>query len=555
AASIEQGEADLVDLQHDLVAHLTNLAVSFTPEDPTSLRDELNHRAQLTFEAATAVYKGREIQGAKLELEGHIGETNAAIDKLELHSDLANVTLAGKLASFEPLKYETSQLRVEADTGQVGKVFAPEAGLNGRVLFDGKVAGTGTDYHASGNLESSALVAKGVHIAGLRLKTSVERTGPKYNAITELASGAISGNGLKVNSLSLSGGRLKGREGDFDFKSGLKTGALTSGAVTVSDLRSNLEVDNKRLTLSGLSAAVLGGGVSGSATIALSSGSSKVDVDFRQIELAQVATLAAAKQVKVNGTTSGSATLEFPKLDYKSATGRISASIDGSVAPGDGDSEGTKTTGDLVAVATGKGFKIEHVTINSASSTLQVSGEIDWNGKGAFDVDLKSTDLAAVQNAVDSFGLIPQDVKDDYEPAITGEGTFKGRAEVDLDRDDVQVNGHLSIESIKLHDEEAGELSGDVAYNSTRLTVTNGSLVRSDGSRADFDLSVGLENKDDVAIKGHIKQFSLPALVATAAPRLSDLVPRGFISGDVDLKGLPGPRTIEGTAKVSLSDA
>src|SRR5262249_19919452 len=356
-------------------------------------------------------------------------------------------------------------------------------------------------------------------------------------------------------SLSLSGGRLKGREGDFDFKSGLKTGALTSGAVTVSDLRSNLEVDNKRLTLSGLSAAVLGGGVSGSATIALSSGSSKVDVDFRQIELAQVATLAAAKQVKVNGTTSGSATLEFPKLDYKSATGRISASIDGSVAPGDGDSEGTKTTGDLVAVATGKGCNIEHGTINSGSRTLQVSGEIDWNGKGAFDVDLKSTDLAAVQNAVDSFGLIPQDVKDDYEPAITGEGTFKGRAEVDLDRDDVQVNGHLSIESIKLHDEEAGELSGDVAYNSTRLTVTNGSLVRSDGSRADFDLSAGLENKDDVAIKGHIKQFSLPALVATAAPRLSDLVPRGFISGDVDLKGLPGPRTIEGTAKVSLSDA
>ena len=54
-------------------------------------------------------------------------------------------------------------------------------------------------------------------------------------------------------------------------------------------------------------------------------------------------------------------------------------------------------------------------------------------------------------------------------------------------------------------------------------------------------------------MKANVQNFDLPSIVRAAAPELADFIGSGTVTGTVDLRGLPGPRTIEGTADISLS--
>jgi len=553
--SIEQGELQFTDDRDKATAHLSDLAVEFNPNNPLPLTDELNHRLKLTFSRGTASYHARPIDKIAATVEANITEKDARVEKLELTSSLGTISMSGAVAGFAPVRYETSSLRVEALADQVARVFAPDLSLTGKVVFNGKLSGTGSNYHATGAVESPSLAADGVRIASLRVKTNVEGNGPDYNAAAELASGAILAQGFQIGSASVTGAHVKGSGSDFDLNGALKLAALKGGVVTVNSLSGNLTADPDRVGLSNLTADALGGLISGQASVGINGGGSSVDLEFKSIDLDQAATLAAAKEVKVRGTASGTAQLKFPGRNYREATGRIAAHLDGSVAPGESDSTGTPAGGELVLIATGQGFKVERGTFHSANSTIDVDGQIGWNGNGAFDIRFRSEDLADVQTAVESFGLIPQDLKERYEAALSGPGSFEGHADVDLKNGRTDVTGHLRLTNVKLHEEELGSFEGDLNYSPARLQINGGLVTRPDGSRAEFDLAAALGEKPDVSIKARVQEFSLPAIVRAAAPDLSDFVGQGVVTGTIDLRGLPGPRTIEGTAQVTLSSA
>src|SRR5262249_43351429 len=151
-----------------------------------------------------------------------------------------------------------------------------------------------------------------------------------------------------------------------------------------------------------------------------------------------------------------------------------------------------------------------------------------------------------------------------YPVAVEGPGSFTGH--VDGTVEEPQINGHLKLSSIVAKsdkvvddtpDQEVGALEADVTYGPKEIQVENGSLVRPDGSRADFSLNASLEppaveRKDNISVKANVQNFDLPSL-ARVVPGLAPLIGRGTVTGTVDLKGLPGPRSIEGTANLSLT--
>ena len=551
--TIEQGEVDFVDLKREVTVHVGDLKAEFAPLDASSLSDELNHRLQIAFATAGGSYQGRRIEKIGAQIEARVMETNAQIDKFELTSEVANVSLTGRLDSFEPLKYESSDVRVEASADQIARVLAPELGISGRILVTGRVNGTDADYHASGGVASDALIAEGVRISGLHLKTTVQGKGAQYNAVAEAASSAIAGRGFQLGSLALSGARVKGQDDNFSLGGALKLTTLSNGVVRVEGLHGNLAADRKHVGFSDFVADVLGGTLSGSASVGLGGARSEVNAEFKSISLDQAATLAAAKEVKVSGTASGTAAISFPGLAYRQATGRLVAKIDGAVALAESGGDGTPGSGEVIVVATGNGFKLESAEIQSGASLLSATGEVSWEGKGSFDVTFKSSNLAELKDAVDSFGVIPSDVQDRYELAISGEGSFGGHVDVDLASGDADVNGRVQMKNIKLHEEELGAFAGDVSYSASEIRVRNASLARKDGSRADFELTASLSEKDHVSIKANVQEFSLAAIARAAVPGLTDFVGAGSITGTIDLSGLPGPRSIEGVAKVTLS--
>jgi translocation and assembly module TamB len=556
---IKDGELNFVDRGRNITAEVTDIAAHLVPLEPASIEDRLDHRLEFGFTKATATVDGRKIQNITVNILAHVTDHSAEIlalnddPQFKLTSDLGEVKVNGRVDSFEPLKYNFTDVRAGAVLEQIARVFAPSTRMSGKAGFVGQLEGTGSDYHASGAIESVAVSAEGFRVTGIRARTNVSGHNGEYTGKASVSSSQVSGQGLTINSITFGDAAVKGKNLDFDVTGGLNLASLKSGEVTINAVKAAVSLDRNKVTLSRFTATTLGGEVMGSASVAYGGGSSRVDLEFKSIDLDQAATLASAKDVKVRGTANGTARLVFPRLDYKAATGKIEATFDAAVSPPQKEGEGAPGKGEISLVATGRGFNVERAYIRSNQSDLTLTGAIGWDGSAALNVNFKSQDMAEVQRVIDAFGLIPDDVKDQYGLSLADQGEFNGRVEGKVSSP--RVSGHLKLASIKSHDEETGSLEGDIAYSSPDVRIDNASLVRPDGSRADFSVNLPIPAKDNIEVKANVQNFDLAAIVQTLSPGLKDIVSRGVVNGTLDLKGLPGPRTIEGTAKLTLAAA
>ncbi len=299
-----------------------------------------------------------------------------------------------------------------------------------------------------------------------------------------------------------------GEGADFEVSGALNLPSLKSGKINVSGLRGSLSADPQSVTLSNFTASTLGGSVTGSATVAYAGGQSQVAVQFRSIDLNQAASLAAAKNVDVRGTANGSAQLSFPGMNYQAATGRINATFDAAISPPDSTTESAPAKGEVSLIATGRGFNVQRAYVRSASSEVTATGSVGWNGAASLDVNFKSDDMAEVQRVIDAFGLIPDDIKQEYEVSLAGTGSFTGRVQGNLSNPN--LTGHISLSSIQAHNETVGSFEGDIAYSPSAVRVENAALVRPDGSRADFTVNAPLSGENNISLKANVQNFDLP---------------------------------------------
>jgi translocation and assembly module TamB len=562
---VTRAEINFVDLRNNTSAEVKDLTLHFVTNKPDLVENTLDHQLELGLKGAKVTVDGRAIENIRADILARVTNKDAEIlqtvngePQFKISSDLGTFTSNVKVESFKPLKYDFYDVNVEAKLDQVARVFAPETKMNGAALFTGRVNGTGPDYKASGTIQAKELKtisAAGFSVAGLKVKADVGGSGDEYEGKLSLVSSGVSGGGLTIGAISFNDS-IKGKDVNLDVTGALNIAALKSGEVSVKAVKATLGIDRDKVSLSQFTAEVLGGSIAGSAIVAYAGGSSQVNVEFKSIDLDQAATLASAKDVKVRGTANGVARLAFPRLDYKAATGKVTATFDAAISPMEREGEGSPANGEISLVATGRGFNLERGYVRSKQSDLTVSGNIGWDTAASLDVSFKSADMAEVQRAIDAFGFIPENVKQDYEVALEGEGEFKGRVEGKLSAP--AVSGHVKLASIKQHDEDVGSLSGDVSYTADLLRIDNAAIVRPDGSRADFSVNAPLPIADNIAIKANLQNFELAAIAHSTLPGgregvLGAMFTRGVINGTLDLKGLPGPRTLEGAAKLTLA--
>jgi translocation and assembly module TamB len=592
-------------IPYDTAQDMAGLTLTLTPREPRALEDKLNHDLAFNFDKASLSYEGRRVNNIQSSAGGgvHYDEKDKAAQRIDdlsfkFSSDVGNINANGNVESFTPLKYNVPQFQATALLEKIGSVFVPDMKMKGAVSFNGSGSGTdadynadgklisdslvaagvtvaglqintsvtgrGADYHATGEVASSALAAEGFRVNGLRVKTRVDGKGDEYNATANLSTGEAVGNGVEISSVRLDDAKIKGEGDHFNASAALNVAALKSDRITVSGVRGRLMADRSKVSLESFTADTLGGTVAGNLTVAYGGGASSVDVQFRSLDLDQAATAAAAKQVQVRGTANGMARLQFPGLNYQAATGRIDASFDAAVSPPQSDSEPLPGKGEVALVATGRGFNIERAFVRSPNSDLTVTGTVGWKGEASLDVKFNSQDMAEVQRAGEAFGLVTDEMKQQYPVALSGPGQFTGRLDGTLESP--RVNGHVKLDSIQaagdiasdVPAQEVGSFEGDVDYNSNLLRVDNAALVRPDGSRADFSLNARLDSeaakdKNGIAVKANVQNFDLPSLVRVVQPGLDSLIGRGTVTGAIDLRGLPGPRSIEGTANLSLN--
>ncbi|HVF90634.1 MAG TPA: translocation/assembly module TamB domain-containing protein [Blastocatellia bacterium] len=550
--TIERAELNYTDRSRNITAQLPEVNATFNPKEPAALEDKINHELKASFDKAWAIYEGRRIDNISSELQADVTAENAKLYNLILDSSLGRTTANGDILAFRPLKYDL-KAKTDVKLAEVARVFQPDLRIDGEATLDAQIKGTDAQYNISGNVLSGRLDAEGFRVTNIRVNTDVTGNGAEYNATADLSSGAISGPGLSISSVRLSDASLKGTGADFDVTGGLRLDALKSGKLSVGNLRGRFFADNQRVSLSQFSAVALGGAVSGDASVAYGGGQSRVDVQFKSVDLNQAATLASAKEVTVRGTANGSARLAFPGMNYRAATGRIDATFDAAISPPTEGAESAPATGQVSVIATGRGFNIEKAVVRSASSEVTATGTVDWNANGSLQVNFQSQDMAEVQRVVEAFNLVPEEVKEQYAVQLSGPGSFVGSVQGRLSSPSVQ--GHARLENIETQGSPFGSFEGNVAYNSSAVRVEDASLVRPDGSRADFTVNAPLVGDNNISVKANVQSFDLGAIAQFASPSLAKMVGKGAITGTVDLRGLPGPRTIEGTADLTLTSA
>ena len=150
----------------------------------------------------------------------------------------------------------------------------------------------------------------------------------------------------------------------------------------------------------------------------------------------------------------------FPGSNFKAATGRLEAAFDAKVSPSSPDKEGVTGSGQLTLVVNAGAIRLERAAIHTEHSELTAAGPVTRDGSAALDVAFRSEDMSEVWRAVEAFGVISDEVKEQYEIGLSGSGEFKGR--LDGTFSEPKVTGHLSLAGIQLHSEEAGAFEGDI---------------------------------------------------------------------------------------------
>ncbi|HYV03769.1 MAG TPA: AsmA family protein, partial [Blastocatellia bacterium] len=403
---VTKGRISFADVKRDIALDLPGLGLSLKPLDDKAVGDNLNHQFALVTDAGTGSYQGRNIQKISLHAAGSVTETNAELSQFELASDLGKASLSGKIESFRPIKYSSSDVRIDAALDQVSRVFAPDTHMSGNVGFNGRVEGTDADYHAQASLDSSGLSVEGIRVAGLRLRTSADGTGDEYKATAALSTSSVSGRDFTIQTITLGNARVQGKSADFDLTGALALASLKSGTINLTGLRGELSADPDKVRVSQLSARVLGGTVTGSASVAYAGGSSDIDLQFKGADLAQATTLASAKEVDVRGAASGTAKFSFPGLNFKAATGRVDATLDATVSPTEPGREGVTGNGQIALIARAGTFTLERATIHTKHSELTASGPITRDGSASLDISFRSEDMSEVWRAIEAFGVI-----------------------------------------------------------------------------------------------------------------------------------------------------
>jgi translocation and assembly module TamB len=548
-------QLNFVDRRLGIEASLPNLFIDFVPLDPKALENRINHRLEIRLSGASATYWGRDIKKIDSQIDSYIsekgkqGELSVEVSALRMNSDLGQITGEGRIWNLEPFRYEFN-LGAIAELKEIARIFAPEISVGGKAGLDLRLEGTNADYHAIGNITSGSLAIEGYHIAGMRLGGNMSGSGKSYKGKAEFESAGASGSGLSVGNVRLDAS-LSGVGDNFGIAGGLAISVVRGGGISLGNLRAHVDVDHSYISLSQLSAALLGGQVKGSAQIAYGGGASRIDAEFSSVDLDQVVQAVYARGIRVRGAANGSAHFTFPALNYRAVAGRIDATFSAVVLPPQPGAEGMPTTGQVRMVANNQGLGIEHAFARSAKSEFTASGRVGWDATASLSVSFKSQDMSEVQRALDAFGLIPEIVKE-REITLSDAGEFAGRIEGKLSAP--TASGHLMLEGIQARGEPVGSLEAGVVYSPSLVRFESAS-VRSDGGRVDFDLSVPLPVGDNASLKASLQNFDLTVLARVAAPRLEGFIGRGNASGTLELRGLPGPRTVEGTADLTLTAA
>lgn len=589
--SLTEGTLHVADDLHKFQGDIGNIQASAQPVAGTT-----NEQVKFTAGPGQVAYQGREEDFNGFELDATAGDSGADIETLTLHSPVAQFSATGHVYNWSGPKYDAN-LTASANLVELSRLLAMDQDLAGSAGFQGQISGEGARYHIIGTANSDDLGMDGTHVRSVRLdKLDAESDGKRItfsNNQTHAASVIISGSGpstrrggentelanvalsglrgifengrvqarleqLSVERIAIPNGkitdaRIRGVEARVEGGKYQATGALQVKGATVQDIQigeltGKVSADNASVAINQFATSLLGGKATGDFVMQLGrGGASRLDAKVSGVSTDELYKMVAAEGVGLSGNVDAQAQVTWPGTDVSDLSGKVTATLTArttqteAAIPVNGDADVTIQSGS---------FNVNDLNLSTPASKLTATGALSKSGDSALRFSLTSTRADELQSILESVDDIKKDT-DEYKPALSGNVSITGRVSGKIS--DPAIESDVSLDSVGLHNQALGKVTGHVSFSPTDISVQNAILAAADGGTVKFSY---LSPREATATAGHldatIDNIKMDTITGAAGVENQTVV-TGAVSGEAHLTGLPDSPT--GKATVSLVNA
>lgn len=395
-------------------------------------------------------------------------------------------------------------------------------------------------------IEGGGAVLGSLNIGGVRLTV---REGRVEGTTDDIDAGDVV---LSKNETLAEGGKLEQVKiirpvfvvepsGRYRASADMSIGGGIVGTIPLGSANAAVTVTNEHVDLSSITAEVMGGNVSGNATIVYAGNErSSIKADFKGLDPSKLIALQAGRIIPFEGVTDGRVELTFDRTDLKSMSGTVAADIRAAAGT---DEKGRIPVNGRVELSADQGlFSVSLARFSSEKSELEATGRFDLRGSDSeLAVNLRSADAGEVERIVRVLGVSPDLVKqlDELQFTAAGDLAFSGKLTGNIT--DPVIEGRGVISSISMRGRELGAVSSDIASSPEGVELRNGRLDDIGGGRAEFELSFPTAGSNNISVTATLTDVNagnlLAALPVELPERLRDF--DGKTSGRVAITGLP----------------
>ena len=547
-------------------------------------------------------FTARNLQGSNVKVSSKDGITDVTAPNIRAENvKTADVDLQNLSARNVRVKDRSNSVNIEADAVQAANAQTEDAKLKNLTASRVNVQTQNgvTDVKAQ-NVTAEQVDASGVRVGNLTAAGVTVRDNNKETVVfsNNLKVAKVETDAAILGTLNVAGvrltirqGRIEGTSGDINagnvtlvknsdlpeggnlenvkiFKpvfvlepsgayrasADMSLGGGTVGSIKLGAARAAVAIDNNQVALNNLTADVMDGQVSGSATIAFNERNrSQINADFTNLDLGKLLALQGGKVVPIEGGTTGQVNLSFAGTNFKTASGNLNADI--AANAGTAERGLIPVTGRVEASATNGLFNVNVARLNTEKSEFNASGNFDLNGYNSnLNLALNSTDAGEIDRIIKVLDISPEYNQKiaEYRAELAGNFNFNGTLTGNVSNP--TIDGRASLDFLILRGRTLGSLKTDIFVSPDGTELKNGSLQEPDGGNLAFNVSIPSGGVNNISVQATLTNINtgniLAALPIDLPATLRDL--RADTSGTVNLSGLPN--AMQGEANITAKN-
>lgn len=520
-AVVSDGELIYSDKRIPISGQLKNFTLN------VAINKTQGHQVNLIASNSFLKYKDQDITLDELVLRTKLFSDYAEVQALKLQSNIATANLTGKLENWQLLKYNFN-ISSELDLNKAAKLIQLKQPISGIVSLVGIVEGERLNYHFQGQIDSPNIT-----IAN-----------------------------SKIRQLNLTGEFAK-----ETFLGKVKIQEIEYQNILVKSFQTNsLQANKEKITLEGFTANALGGAISGDGVISLENQLSQVSAKLVNIDVGTASNLLTKKTLPISGKLNSEVKASWPGINFNLISGEIAANFIGNTQKTSQPNNTQNNTqieiiplnGEVLAKIDKNQLVLDKASFTSNTTSINATGTV-FLANQTFDLLAKfeTANILEIRQLSEVFNFkLPIELGSSTSAAkdqlsLQGKLSFDGKLTGAINNPNVQ--GNVFVEQIFSGQENLGQFSGNINYQTDALTVNQGVLTQASGGRADVKIDTRLSAGGNSLVNLHLSSFLISP---SAIKAIQNMVAKsgstlgiyflsalknldGEINGEMALKGLP----------------